>query len=80
MDASHQVLAQSVMHGAVTLDPVQVLERVRADDHMVMAFPALLISGMTAMAFAVIANQKFPRRESRDNFSSISVVLDIFPS
>ena len=59
MNVRHKLRAKCVVDRAVAANSAEVTERVSTDGHMEMAFTAILIPGMPAMAFAVIAHHKF---------------------
>lgn len=64
MNAGDQRLSKRRVNGAVARNARKTFKRFRAYADLKMAFAALLIARMTAMAFAVIDNFQLARRES----------------
>ncbi len=54
MDALLHQISQRLVHCALPLDPVHILELQRDDFHREMAFAAAVISGMAVMLGAVV--------------------------
>ena len=63
MDAPHEVVTQRIMHGPVTGDPAHPLEARRPDAHVEMALPALAITAVSPVAFAIVHHLQLARFE-----------------
>jgi len=63
MDSRDQFWPQRSMNRTVPRQPVFAFEFLGPNAHIEMAFAAILIPGMAAMAFAVIHNQNFSTSE-----------------
>ena len=68
VNAPDQLGAKSLVYRAMTGDPVHAVEGARADMHLKVALPTLLIPCVTAMFLALIDNFQKGRRESRLEF------------
>ena len=63
MNLRHKFLAQRGVNGAVTGQPAHVLERLGADPDAEMALAAFLVTGVAAVAFALVLDVEFARLE-----------------